>query len=228
VHWDCVDIDRFSPGDPGDVLARHGVPPAEGRVTVMTMGRMGTDAPYKGFSRLLEVVARIAPATPVRVVLGGGGSERPGLEAYARKLGLEGTAFFAGFLHEQDLPAFYRAGDVFSLVTDRGPRRGEGLPLTPLEAAATGAPILVGNQDGSPEAVEDGVSGFVLDPFDLDALGARITELARDPALRARIGAAARARMVREHGFARFRERTAELLTSLGVPRPDGQPQPLD
>jgi phosphatidylinositol alpha-1,6-mannosyltransferase len=192
------------------------------------MGRMGTDAPYKGFSRLLEVVARIAPATPVRLVLGGGGSEQPALEARARRLGLGGIAFFTGFLHEQDLPAFYRAGDVFSLVTDRGPRRGEGIPLTPLEAAATGAPILVGDQDGSAEAAEDGVSGFVLDPFDLAALGERITRLARDPALRARMGAAARARMVREHGFARFRERTAELLAALGVPRPDGRAQPLD
>jgi phosphatidyl-myo-inositol dimannoside synthase len=217
VHWDCVDVDRFCPGDAGDVLARYGVPPAEGRATVITIGRMGADTRYKGFSRLLEVVARLATRMPVRLVLGGGGTERPALEARAHELGLKGTAFFAGRIHDHDLPAFYRAGDVFSMVTDFGFGRGEGMPLTPLEAAASGTPILVGNQDGSPEAVDDGVSGFVLDPFDLDAAGERIARLWHDPALRKRIGDAGRARIVREHSYARFRERTAELLGTLGV-----------
>jgi phosphatidylinositol alpha-1,6-mannosyltransferase len=211
VHWDCVDLARFSPGEAGDVLARYGVPESSA-VTVLTLGRMAPGTEYKGYDRLLDVFARIAPEVPVRLVLAGDGARRPDLERRAISLGLAGRAFFTGAVREQDLPALYRAGDVFSLVTTTGYGAGEGIPLTPLEAAAAGRPILVGDQDGSHEAVEDGVSGFVVPSFDLDALRERIVQLAGDPDLRARLGAAGRARIVREHGYERFRERVAEVL----------------
>ena len=231
VHWDCVDLARFSPGDPGDVLARYGAPfrvggaetppnpPTGPAMTVLTLGRMGPGTEYKGYDRLLEAFARIPAEVPVRLVLAGDGARRAELAARAHALGLGGRAHFVGSVHEQDLPALYRACDVFSLVTHAGPGAGEGIPLTPLEAAACGKPILVGDQDGSHEAVEDGVSGFVVPSFDLDALRARIVQLAEDPALRARMGAAARARVEREHAYERFRDRVAELLDEVGVRR---------
>ena len=79
---------------------------------------------------------------------------------------LQNKVIFTGSIHENDLPDIYRAAHLFSLVSDKGHMRGEGIPLTPLEAMATGIPVLVGNQDGSQEAVENGVNGYVLDPFD--------------------------------------------------------------
>lgn len=216
VHWDCVDLDRFTTTggpDPAAVLARYGVPAAPGVTTVLTLGRMSAGTEYKGYDRLIEALARIPAEVPLRLVLAGDGARRPALEALVRARGLEGRASFTGRIPEADLPSVYRACDVFSLVTDRS----EGLPLTPLEAAASGKPILVGNTDGSREAAEDGVSGFVLDPHDLDALARRLVELSRDPALRGRLGAAARARVEREHSLPRFRARTADLLRDLGV-----------
>jgi phosphatidylinositol alpha-1,6-mannosyltransferase len=215
VHWDCVDVARFAPLPPASeerevVLARYGVPPAAGRFTVLTLGRMAPDTIHKGYDRLIDVFARIPRDIPIRLILGGDGARRAALEARAR--GQEDRVIFAGRVHDDDLPAFYRAADAFSLITDFGPGRGEGIPLTPLEAAACGKPILVGNQDGSREAAEDGVSGFVLDPFDLDAIADRLLRLARDPALGKRMGEAARGRIEREHSFERFRARTAALL----------------
>ncbi len=219
VHWDCVDTERLFPGAGGDassVLALYGVPrPELGTTTVMTLGRMSTGAMHKGYDRLLEVMTRIAPEERVRLVLVGGGDQRARLEARAEELGLSARVFFTGRVHEDDLPAIYDACDVFSLVSDVGQGRGEGIPLTPLEAAACGKPILVGNQDGSREAAEDGVSGFVLDPFDLDTHAERIVRLARDMELRRSMGEAARARIEREHSFERFKERTRDLLAEL-------------
>jgi phosphatidylinositol alpha-1,6-mannosyltransferase len=224
VHWDCVDLARFSPGDPGDVLARYGVaphaPPGLGEerpVTVLSLGRMAPNTEYKGYDRLLAIFARIPASAPIRLVLAGDGARRAELQARAQAPGLAGRVHFTGSVREQDLPDLYRACDVFSLVTHRGHGVGEGVPLTPLEAAACAKPILVGDQDGSHEAVEDGVSGFVVPSFALDAQRARILELAGDAALRARMGAAGRARIEREHGYERFRARVAELLAEMGL-----------
>lgn len=218
VHWDCVDLDRFAPGDPGDVLRRYGVPESAA-FTLLTAGRMSAGTEYKGYDRLIEALARLPREAPVRLVLAGDGARRPALEELARARGVADRTWFTGSVHERDLAAIYRACDAFALVTNVVPGGGEGIPLTPLEAAACGKPILVGNQDGSREAAEDGLTGFVLDPFDLDGLVDRVLRLAADPALAARLGAAGRARMEKEHGFERFRGRTADLLHQMGIGR---------
>lgn len=115
-------------------------------------------------------------------------------------------------MREDDLPDVYRAGHVFSLVSNRGPGQGEGLPLAVIEAAATGLPVLVGDQDGSQEGVSAGVSGHVLDPFDCGAHARGLASLARDPAARAAMGAAGRARAEREFSYARFVDEHRALL----------------
>jgi len=186
-------------------------------MTVLTLGRMSPDTLYKGYDRLIEIFARIPASAPVRLVLAGDGSRRAELEARAHALGLTGRVHFTRSVAERDLPALYRACDVFSLVTHGGYGGGEGITLTPLEAAACGKPILVGDQDGSHEAAEDGVTGFVVHSFDLDAQRARILELADDPERRKRMGVAARARIEREHGYERFRGRVEELCTEMGL-----------
>jgi phosphatidylinositol alpha-1,6-mannosyltransferase len=53
---------------------------------------------------------------------------------------------------------------VFALVSDKGPGRGEGIPLTPIEALASGVPVLVGDEDGSREVVDGTRNGLVVSP----------------------------------------------------------------
>lgn len=214
VIWDCVDLERFSPGQPAaSVLSRYGIPDPTTGVNLLTLGRMSRGAEHKGYDRLYEVFRRVAPDLPeLRLILAGRGELGESLAARARAEGLGHRVFFTGMIADQDLQDVYRAATVFSLVSDRGIGRGEGIPLTPLEAAACGTPILVGDQDGSQEAVVHEVNGFVLDPFDLEEHARRIVELTRDTALRARMGLAARARIEAEFGFGMFRERHRQLL----------------
>ena len=81
-------------------------------------------------------------------------------------------------IHNNDLPKFYNSAFVFSLVSDRGIGRGEGIPLTPLEAMSCGTPIIVGNHDGSQEAIFPKITnGFLINPFDLQAHEKNILEL---------------------------------------------------
>ena len=58
-------------------------------------------------------------------------------------------------IHEEDMAAIYSYADIFSLVSEAGDKKGEGIPLTPIEAMACGTPIIVGDEDGSREAIID-------------------------------------------------------------------------
>jgi len=222
VLWDCVDTERFRPGPPRpEVVRRYGIPDPERHVNVLTLGRIAPEAAHKGYDRLLEAFCRAAPAAPaLRLVYAGKGALVPELRRLAAARGVADRVVFTGMVHEDDLADVYRAAHVFSLVSDRGPRRGEGIPLTPLEAAACGTPILVGDQDGSQEAAVDGETGFVLDPFAPAAHCDRLIRLASDPGARARMGRAARARIVEHHDYRVFRAGMARVLERLGVGEP--------
>jgi phosphatidylinositol alpha-1,6-mannosyltransferase len=213
VAWDCVDLTKFKPGVPAPaVLHKYAIPhPSTGK-NLLTLGRMSPDAAHKGYGRLLAVFARVAPRVPeLRLVYAGRGGLTETLRIEASRLGLDDRVFFTGMVHEDDMPDVYRCGHVFSLVSDRGPGRGEGIPLTPLEASACGVPILVGNQDGSQEAIMDG-NGFVLDPFDLDAQARTIEHLATNPEEHASAAAAAVRVAQREFSYGGFREKHRALL----------------
>jgi phosphatidylinositol alpha-1,6-mannosyltransferase len=217
IHWDCVDLERFRPVEPGDVLERYGVPrAASGEVTLMTLCRLAAHERHKGVDRAIEVMSRLRDV-PVRFVVVGGGSWRSELEELARSLGVGDRVFFTGRVSEDDLLRVYNACDVFSLVTRKGPGMGEGLPLTPIEAAACAKPLLVGSEDGSVETVEDGVSGFVLQPLDLDAHADVIRRLVVDRDLRRRMGAAGRRRCEEHFAYEHFARRLeATLRPALG------------
>lgn len=221
VHWDCVDIQRFSPGSPGDVLQRYGVPKAADTVTVCTLARLSAQETYKGVDRLIDAMSAIPENQSVRLVISGDGTGRSALENRAKGSGRADRIFFTGRVSERDLANVYRACDVFSLITNRGPAAGEGIPLTPLEAAACGKPVLVGDQDGSREAAIHGESGFVLNPFDIQAIARSISTLASDGGLRRQMGMAGRQRVVKEHSYEVFRRRIRVLMEELAFPRTD-------
>lgn len=217
VIWDCVDLLRFNPGRPSPrVLARYGLPDPACHTVLMTLGRVSQNAAHKGYERLLLAFARVADGVPaLHLVIAGDGDLREPLRRQAAQLGVGNRVTFTGSVREADLPDVYRAASIFSLVTDRGHMRGEGIPLTPLEAMACGAPILVGSQDGSREAVESGRNGFILDPVDPDALVDTIRELATNEALRDRMSAGAVGVARERFSYDAFRQKHASLYERL-------------
>jgi glycosyltransferase involved in cell wall biosynthesis len=104
----------------------------------------------------------------------------------------------------------YRRSDVFAYPTRY---RYEGQPLVILEAMASGLPIVTTAQGGIPETVEDGRSGLVVRPGDIEALVDAITRLTRDPTLRQRLGDEARSRYLARYTPQRFAARVEELLS---------------
>lgn len=189
VIWDCVDLLRFSPRlVSNDILEKYGVPNAKEHFLIVSLGRLAIEAAHKGFDRLIENVALLINEYPhVRLVIAGRGSDMPRLKILAAQLGIKKYVIFTGSVDENDLAEIYSCADVFSLVSDRGLGRGEGIPLTPLEAMACGVPVIVGNEDGSQEAVVDDRNGFVVSPLDEVSHCSAFKRLIDEPNLHAKM-----------------------------------------
>ncbi|MEL7273429.1 MAG: glycosyltransferase family 4 protein [Pseudomonadota bacterium] len=171
VIWDCVDLEKFSPGTtPPAVLERYGIPDRAGAPVILTLGRLAKAAAHKGYDRLIKNFATLLKTMPeARLVIAGRGDMRAELEALAQREKCDQAVIFTGSVDEQDMADIYRCATIFSLVSDKGDGRGEGIPLTPLEAMACGIPIIVGDEDGSREAVVERRNGMVISPRDPSA-----------------------------------------------------------
>ncbi len=120
---------------------------------------------------------------------------------------------FLGRVSDEELPLAHRAADVFAMLCrDRwGGLEAEGFGIVFLEAGASGLACVAGRSGGSHEAVLDGQTGYVVEPRDHTAVLGALRRLLDDPALRARLGAAARAHAEADWSYDRRVEPLAAL-----------------
>lgn len=150
------------------------------------VGTVANFKPHKGHENLMRAAVRVAQARPdVRFVLVGHGPRDALLREEARRLGLSDVVVFAGF--REDALRIMRIFDVVAV-----PSVHEGLPLSLLEAMALGCPPVATRVGGVGAVIEDGVSGFIVEPDDPGALADRISAVLADVDLRVRLGASAR------------------------------------
>jgi phosphatidylinositol alpha-1,6-mannosyltransferase len=170
VIWDCVATDHFYPRKEfDDIINKYDLPDRNKNIIISTLGRISDDAAYKGYERLIKDFSKIIlDVKNIRLLLIGRGNLIPYLKDICNELGISDYVTFTGSVSDNELPSLLSYGHIFSLVTQAGKGMGEGLPLTPLEAMACGLPIIVGNQDGSAEAVIENSNGFVVDPANSD------------------------------------------------------------
>jgi phosphatidyl-myo-inositol dimannoside synthase len=186
-----VDVGLFSPAADGRaVRQRHGL--GEGPVVVCVsrlVARKGQDVLVQGWPRVL------ARHPSARLLLVGGGPDERALRRAAAARGVAGSVVLAGPVPPAELPAHYAAGDVFVMPcrTRRGGLDVEGLGMVYLEAAACGLPVVAGTSGGAPEAVQDAVTGHVVDPRSPAAVADAVTRLLEDPGRARAMGRAGRA-----------------------------------
>src|SRR6202034_1719112 len=120
----------------------------------------------------------------------GGGPYRDTLERLAGELGVSGSVTFTGSVPDGALPPYYAAADVFAMPcrTRRAGLDVEGLGIVYLEASATGLPVIGGDSGGSPDAILDGETGYVVPGRSEEALTERLVQLLADPAGAAAMG----------------------------------------
>jgi glycosyltransferase involved in cell wall biosynthesis len=162
--------------------------PHDSGITNIVLGA-GRLSPEKGFGVLVEAAATICRDNPnTGIVLFGEGVLRSELEQRIAELGLQCRFLMPGF--RTDLDALIGAADVVVL-----PSHTEGLPNVALEASAAGVPVVATAVGGTPEAVANGESGFLVPPGEPEPIASRVGELLRNEELRKRFGGAGRERM---------------------------------
>jgi len=107
---------------------------------------------------------------------------------------LEGCVHILGRVPDETLIGYYHTADVFALPSINIGGRFEGFGLVYLEAGAAGLPVIGTLGCGAEEAIVDGETGFLVPQYDVEALAGAIIRLLTDADLRARMGAAGRAR----------------------------------
>jgi glycosyltransferase involved in cell wall biosynthesis len=195
-----VDCARFAPGE------RHR---ADGPLRVLLPARLLWD---KGVAEFVDA-ARALRAQGRRIKFLLAGTPDPGNpaavpEATVRAWVAEGTVQWLG--HVDDMPALLRGVDVVALPSYR-----EGLPKGLIEAAACALPLVTTDVPGCRHVVTDGVEGLLVPPRDAPALARAIARLDDDPALRARLGTAARTRALAEFDESIVVGRTLEVYREL-------------
>ena len=169
--------------------ARVGANVAPGDIVVGAAARLD---PVKDLATLVRGFAAAREGHPeLKLIIAGEGPERPALEALAEELGVRGAVTLAGWL--DDMEEFYSALDINSLSS-----LSETFPYALTEGAAYRLPTVASAVGGIPRLIEDGKTGFLFAPGDWEKLGARLAQLASDPGLRERLGAAVHERAARE------------------------------
>lgn len=135
---------------------------------------------------LFEALAHNPALANLHLIVVGDGDLREELRGRVESLGIRRRVHFLGA--RRDLGNILAAIDVFVM-----PSFWEGLPLSLVLAMGAGLPVVATRVAGIPEVVEDGVSGFLVAPGDVTALGNALARVINDEGLRARVGEAARA-----------------------------------
>ncbi len=155
-----IDVSRFTGIGREEIRVRYklGDDPV-----LLTVARLLT---RKGHDRVLEALITIRKEIPnLRYLIVGTGKEEARLKAITSQYGLDEVVTFTGAIPHDEVPAYFAAADVF-VHPNRELENGdvEGFGMVFLEANASGLPVIGGNSGGTPDAIQDGVTGYLVDP----------------------------------------------------------------
>lgn len=183
-----ADLDRFHAGiDTAKVRAKYGL---NGGRWMLTVGRL---VEHKGQDQVIRALALLRDVEPdLRYAVAGSGVYGVKLRALASELGVEDRVNFLGHVEDDELPALYNAAELYVGASRVAVDHVEGFGISLIEAAATSLPVIAGREGGMPEAVVEGVTGLLADPYDPASLAATIRSLLDAPEYAAKLGAEGR------------------------------------
>ncbi len=196
---------RFRPDPAARAALRAELGAGPGDCVVIAVSRL---VRHKGYPELLEAMRATPPGCVLwvvgeRLTSDHGEDLEPHFVRAADALGRR----LLRLGYRDDIPRLLAAADIFCL-----PSQFEGLPMSVIEAMLTGLPVVATDIRGPREQVVDGETGRLVPPGTVVPLAEALAGLATDPALRARMGEAGRARALHRFDEAKVVARTVELL----------------
>jgi glycosyltransferase involved in cell wall biosynthesis len=179
------------------------------KIIVAYFGRLSYE---KGPDRFVEIVRRLSRDSSLYFVMTGEGPEREKVFNLIRDYGLTDRIYTPGFV--DDIQALMNAVDIVVL-----PSRIDGMPLAVLEAQALGKSVVASRIGSLPEMISEAQTGFLCEPDDVNLFCERISSLAHDPGMRARIGAAARVSVTEKYSSGRMIEQYHRVFHQIGKSR---------
>ena len=212
VNPNGVDPERFRPGAGGTSVRRHYNLGDE-----VVVGFVGSFNYYQGATTLMEAAPEICHETDVRFLLVGYGETLAATRATAEAGGVSERVVFTDRVPVDDVPAYVDACDVAAAPMRPNPDGSPffNSPVKVFEYMAAGRAIVASRLGQIEEVIEDGETGLLVEPEDATALARAIVRLARDPALRARLGENARRAAVARHTWRRNAERVVVVYDEI-------------
>ncbi|MCF8080839.1 MAG: glycosyltransferase [Desulfobacterales bacterium] len=200
IIYNGVDMRRFSPpAQRPDTLDAH---------RPLVLGTAGRLVDQKGHEYLVDMAARLKEEKlPFTVLIAGDGPLAPVIEQQITARGLEKEVFLLGFV--KDTASLMQQLDIFIL-----PSLWEGFGFAMVEAMASALPVVAFDLTSNPEIVEHGRTGLLVAPKQPGALAAAVTTLAKDPALRRKMGEAGRQRAAERFDRGRQMKKVEAYLCS--------------
>ena len=169
-----IDVDHFTPVDSTALRKELGV---EDKKVIVSVGRL---VHRKGQDHLIEAMPEILKSHPnAHLLFVGTGSYRKVLDNLIADRSLQKNVTFTGRVQYEDLTKYICVGDIFAMPS-RSRMAGlevEGLGIVYLEASSCGLPVLGGDSGGAPDAVLEGVTGYVVNGRDTNAVANGVIKL---------------------------------------------------
>jgi mannosyltransferase len=206
-----VDSDSYAPpANRAAAFAEAGLP---GRYAIGCFGRVRAQ---KGTDVFVEAMCRLLPRYPdfTAVVVGAITPEQTAFATDLRKrieaAGLQSRIVITGELAIEEVQRWYRRLTIYAFTS-----RNEGFGLTLIEAMSVGAALVASRAGAAELVVEDGVTGALTPPGDVDALVEALEPLMRDPASAADMGKRGRARVLEKFSLDAEANRIAQIYRAL-------------
>ena len=209
-----VDTDTYAP--PADRAAAFAEAKLPGRYAIGCFGRVRAQ---KGTDVFVDAMCRLLPRYPdfTAVIVGAIATEQTpfanDLKKRIETAGLPSRIVMTGELPIEQVPRWYQRLTIYAFTS-----RNEGFGLTLIEAMSAGAALVASRAGAAELVVEDGVTGVLTPPGDVDALVAALEPLLADPASCTAMGVRARARVLEKFSLDVEANRIAEVYRGLAVP----------
>jgi glycosyltransferase involved in cell wall biosynthesis len=187
-----VDLDQFEPRAEASGFGRE-------NIVIGTIKTLDSKYGIEFLIRAFKLVKDKHPKLPLKMLIVGTGPDQSRLKKLAVVLGVMQDTVFAGHIEHSEVPRYH---NMLSVSVFLSVKHSESFGVAVIEASACGKPVVVANVGGLPEVVEDGVTGFVVEPRNAKQTANAIEKLVLDESLRRRMGECGKRRVERLYNWA--------------------------